>query len=219
VRLVDDEGKPQAGQTITWTILQGGGTVTALSPTTDASGIASAQWMLGPVAGVNSLEARSPEDSTAVFQTTAEAFRIGLFDSNSGLGCGLNGGDLWCWGQYSWVTNDPVSVGPFPFQYHYRAPGLVSQGQGFTTLAVGQASVCALDAGGVVSCFGASASLDPSPSVPPLRHLAGSDEWDFCGLAKADSTAWCWNVISQTAAAVPGSAAFIDITRMIMGLA
>jgi hypothetical protein len=202
-----------------WVAQQGGGTVLSLQSVTNAAGLSEAKWTLGPTAGLNVLEARHAEDSAVVFQTQGEAFKVDLLDSNYGLACGLTQGDLWCWGQDSWVSSPPVSEGPSnPFGLTALAPGLVSQGQGFTELAVGFSSVCAMDGNRTVHCFGPlGMSVTPLPAVPAMRHIAGGDGYDFCGLSEADSTAWCWNVATAAAAAVPSSPAFVDLEMDNLG--
>ena len=213
VRLVDEDGTPQASRPITWIVTQGGGTATALATVTDANGIASARWTLGSSTGINRLEARTENDSVQAFQTNAEAFRVDRLDSNYGLACGLQQGDLWCWGDYSWVSTRGVSEIPTnPFGFYTAAPGLVSQGQGFTQVAVGFPGACALDATHIVRCFGpASSSVTPVPTIPAMRHIAGATNSDFCGLAMSDSTAWCWNLISGVGSPVPSSPALVDL--------
>lgn len=208
IRLVDEEGKPQSQQSVVWTIQRGGGVIVPLAAMTDALGLAAARWSLGAV-GLNEVEVRTDLDSTVIFAANAEAFRVDVFDSNYGLACGLKSGDLWCWGQNSWVFNDPVSVGPSPFQYHFRAPGLMIAGQGFTNVAVGFAMVCATDPAGDVECFRQTGTV--SPSVPPMRRIAGTNSGHFCGVATVDSTAWCWNLFTSTAGQVSASPQLIAI--------
>jgi hypothetical protein len=55
VEVQDASSAPIAGQTVTWTVISGGGAVNATSSTTDSNGIASVVWTLGPVAGTDSL--------------------------------------------------------------------------------------------------------------------------------------------------------------------
>ena len=214
VRLVDDDGRPQEGQLLTWVIRQGGGSVAPLQETTDADGVAAAIWTLGAATGANEVEARTPQDSAVIWRTNAEAFRVDRLDSNYGLGCGLKQGNLWCWGQDSWVSTPPVSEGPAnQWQSTFPAPGLVAEGRGYTDLAVGFLSVCALDPAGTVECFGhpSGFAITPLPAVPPMRRIAGGEHSRFCGLTVSDSTAWCWYVHGASAAPVPGSPAFVDL--------
>jgi hypothetical protein len=55
VEVQDASSAPISGQTVTWTVISGGGVVNATSSTTDSNGIASVVWTLGPVAGTDSL--------------------------------------------------------------------------------------------------------------------------------------------------------------------
>lgn len=212
VRLVGATGGLE-GESVTWVVRSGGGTITPLQAQTGANGMAAARWTLGPSAGINEVEVHTLDDSVAVFQTTGEAFRVDRLASGYGVGCGLVQGDLWCWGQYSWVQSDQVSEPPpSPFQQNFFAPGQASSGLGLTDLAVGWPGVCALDPAHIVRCFAASGDgIAAVPSVPPMRRIVGTQGGTFCGLALADSTAWCWNSRSGTGAQVPGSPAFVDL--------
>jgi hypothetical protein len=57
VRLVDQDGQGIAGETVTWVVSDGGGSVTPRAGTTDSAGFAVARWTLGPAAGPNTLDA------------------------------------------------------------------------------------------------------------------------------------------------------------------
>jgi hypothetical protein len=57
VRLVDGDGEGIAGETVTWVVSDGGGSVTPRSSTTDSAGFAVARWTLGPSTGPNTLDA------------------------------------------------------------------------------------------------------------------------------------------------------------------
>ncbi|HEU0300428.1 MAG TPA: leishmanolysin-related zinc metalloendopeptidase, partial [Longimicrobium sp.] len=58
VLVVDGSGNPMAGQTVTFTVTAGGGSLGSVTATTSASGVASAgSWVLGPTAGPNTLTA------------------------------------------------------------------------------------------------------------------------------------------------------------------
>jgi hypothetical protein len=50
-------GTPLAGQVVNWTVVSGGGVVSAPTSVTDSNGIASVTWVLGPVTGADSLNA------------------------------------------------------------------------------------------------------------------------------------------------------------------
>ncbi|MEZ4414048.1 MAG: hypothetical protein R2910_13750, partial [Gemmatimonadales bacterium] len=57
VILLDDAGQPVSGVEVTWSVREGGGSVTPVNTVTDAAGVSAAVWTLGPVAGVNQLRA------------------------------------------------------------------------------------------------------------------------------------------------------------------
>jgi hypothetical protein len=57
VRLADQGGKGVRGRTVSWIVSSGGGSVTPGAVTTDADGLAAAQWILGPSPGPNTLNA------------------------------------------------------------------------------------------------------------------------------------------------------------------
>jgi hypothetical protein len=215
VRLVDSEGRPLAGRAVSWAVRQGGGSVIPIQQQTGADGIAEARWSMGSP-GVNELEAMTSEDSTITFLTTAEAFRVDQLDSDYGLGCGLVQGDVWCWGQDSWVESDPVSEQPSDvFDQDYNAPGLALGGQQIVRLAVSWPGGCGINGAGTVQCF---ASGNPAftalPAVPAMRDLA-SGEGAFCGIAAADSTAWCWNFMTGVGSSLPASPTFVDLSVSI----
>ncbi|MEP6491300.1 MAG: Ig-like domain-containing protein [bacterium] len=67
------DGSPAASQTVTWTVLTGGGTVTATTSTTDASGAAKIDWTIGTIAGSNSLQG-------AITGASAQALATGNAD-------------------------------------------------------------------------------------------------------------------------------------------
>lgn len=55
VQVVNGAGVGIAGQRISFAVIEGGGTVTPAEVQTDAGGVASTQWMLGPQPGANAL--------------------------------------------------------------------------------------------------------------------------------------------------------------------
>lgn len=59
VKLVDRLENPVSGRTVTWTVVEGGGSVSSASATTDLSGMATARWKLGTAVGEQVLEARA----------------------------------------------------------------------------------------------------------------------------------------------------------------
>ena len=51
IRVSDPAGGPISGATVNWSVLSGGGSLAASQSTTDAQGLARAEWTLGPGAG------------------------------------------------------------------------------------------------------------------------------------------------------------------------
>ena len=70
VRVTDLDGTPLAGQPVSWTVNGGGGAVDPVSASSNAEGLAFAQWILGPDPGLNVVEARVAAD-TVLFSATA----------------------------------------------------------------------------------------------------------------------------------------------------
>jgi hypothetical protein len=73
VRALDGYGNAIVGQTVTWSIVSGGGSVTPASSATDASGTASANWTLGPNLGSQTITAKAGTLPNVTFQATAIA--------------------------------------------------------------------------------------------------------------------------------------------------
>ncbi|HTE47836.1 MAG TPA: Ig-like domain-containing protein [Gemmatimonadaceae bacterium] len=75
VHMKNADGSAAASQTVTWTVLTGGGTVVATTSTTDAAGAAKIDWTIGTIAGANSLEATITGASVQALATgTADVF-------------------------------------------------------------------------------------------------------------------------------------------------
>lgn len=211
VRLVDGDGNPRGGQPLTWVIRQGGGGVEPLNDTTTSEGIVSARWTLGPGEGPNELEVKSLDDSSLTFHVDGEAFRLDRVDSDYQLACGIREGNLWCWGLFSPATTPPVSEVPAnPFGDVYPAPGQVAPGTRFTDLAVSGTGVCAIDVGQVVHCYDVLGNIASAPQVPALLQVTGAF-YRFCGIASADTTAWCWDAFTGSATQVSPSFSFLEV--------
>ncbi len=70
----DVNGNPIAGAVVTFTVTQGGGSLTGATPTTDANGIATVgSWTLGPLAGANSVKAAIDHATSTSFAATGTA--------------------------------------------------------------------------------------------------------------------------------------------------
>lgn len=213
VRLVDDTGAPRAGEPVTWAITRGGGTITPLGTTTDAAGELKLLWTLGSTPGANEVAAHTSSDASLSLTVVGQAFQADRMDAGDSLGCGLASGALWCWGDNSWVHSQAPSDWPDSLgSVTPGAPGLVDATHGFIDLAVGNQSVCALDQQGQVRCADADQRTpEQVAGVPALRTVtrARAGAPAFCGLAAADSTAWCWGPAAP--ARVSGSPALVTM--------
>lgn len=72
---VTRDGSPVSGQSVSWSVSAGGGSVTPTTSTTDTNGDASTTWTLGAAAGGNALEASAAgaTGSPLTFTATGEA--------------------------------------------------------------------------------------------------------------------------------------------------
>jgi hypothetical protein len=98
----------------------------------------------------------------------------------------------------------------------FNAPALVAAGRSYVDLAVGSDWVCALTPAQSTECYrNMPSSNEPViPILPPLRLLTGTGDATMCGLAAADSTAWCWDMNNAVPAGaqVAGSPAFVTLS-------
>ena len=86
VRVTDQEGEPIAGQTVSFVVTAGGGSLFAATAQTSADGVASNQWTLGTVAGdTQRVEARmiDPESGQPVVLATFRA--VGVPDAPAAI--------------------------------------------------------------------------------------------------------------------------------------
>ncbi len=70
VQIRDKFGNPVPGTIVTWSVLSGGGSLSAGSVTTDATGQAQVTWTLGPP-GPQSARASAPDSLSVTFSATA----------------------------------------------------------------------------------------------------------------------------------------------------
>jgi adhesin/invasin len=77
LRVEDEANRGIADRAVTWVVSVGGGSVTPGTSTTNGDGLASAEWILGPAAGPNSLEARVSGIGTVIFTATANSDEAG----------------------------------------------------------------------------------------------------------------------------------------------
>ena len=104
----DDEGDPNPGVEVGWSVVEGGGQVSAVTSVTGSDGIASANFVLGPEVGQHRAQALAPvvTGSPVIFTATATAAT-----GNTGLtvvGGGDNvserfSSDLWVHGSYAYT--------------------------------------------------------------------------------------------------------------------
>jgi hypothetical protein len=59
VRVTDAKDQPVSGQTVTFSVISGGGSVSPRTATTDANGLAGTRWTLGSVAGAQQVKAQA----------------------------------------------------------------------------------------------------------------------------------------------------------------
>ncbi len=73
--LVQEDGAPKAGATVTWTVLTGGGQLSSATSQTGADGVASIDWTLGNTAGAQTARAAvsGASGSPLSFSATATA--------------------------------------------------------------------------------------------------------------------------------------------------
>jgi hypothetical protein len=88
VRLVDATGKGVPNQPVSWVVSGGGGRATPETSMTDDEGLASVTWILGPIAGPNTLDAVVSD----VGRKTISAMAAGGDDDGGGTGGGGGGG-------------------------------------------------------------------------------------------------------------------------------
>ena len=87
VRVSDARGRPVAGSEVTFAVSSGNGTVAPATVTTDADGVASAQWTLGPGVGVQTADARvtsaNAPPGVRFFARASEGLAIAAGDAQS----------------------------------------------------------------------------------------------------------------------------------------
>jgi hypothetical protein len=95
VKVTDSGGAGLAGVAVQWSVAAGGGSVSAASVTTNASGLASVSWTLGTTAGENQLTAHTGTLSPVTMTTTGTPDRAAVVSlSNDTLSFGALGDTL-----------------------------------------------------------------------------------------------------------------------------
>ena len=199
IQLVDDHGRPVAGETVTWTVIEGNGSIEVLNGVSDADGYSSAVWTLGAQPGPNRLRASTVLEESSEFEVLGELFRPDAVSAEQKMACGVVSSAIWCWGEGFWSNGNPVSIQPGDGLS--ISPGLVDATREYTDVAVSGRSVCGLATQGEVWCATTSApDLVQAAGLPLLRQIAGGQLGGYaggpmyCGLAVSDSTAWCWSL-------------------------
>jgi hypothetical protein len=75
VTVATSDGAPRTGETVTWTVISGNGSLSASSVATDGAGHASVNWTLGDVLGEQKVQA-TVENFTLEFSATATPLRF-----------------------------------------------------------------------------------------------------------------------------------------------
>ena len=97
VRVVDNRGRGVPDERVSFTVTEGGGAVDPASALTDSTGLATATWRLGPVAGTNTLKVSYGESSVTLRASSAESRGVtivrvsgGSNPSPAAAGCALS---------------------------------------------------------------------------------------------------------------------------------
>lgn len=216
VRVVDADGEGRPDVPVVWGVEAGGGQLLETRSATGPGGVATTRWVLGPWPGRQQLAVSVPGESALRVAADGRAFRATRMDAGSGYVCGIITHELWCAGNaIDWAAG-PASPG------REREPKRLLPGMQVRDFAAGDVNICALELSGQPVCFplyGFEPSGQPPlgrPPVPPLRSISSGDEY-FCGIAAADSTAWCWSTSWGSAEAedvhqVPGFLRLVSVT-------
>ena len=198
IRVLSGEGNPLPRVTVYWIVLEGGGSVATDSSVTNELGIATAEWTLGDVAGVQALLARTRTASVRIEARARVLFR----DITAGFRhtCGLSTSNrTFCWG-----LNDRGQLGMNTVSPSEAATA-VGGGVEFRTISAGWFHTCGLTDGGQVYCWGDNTvgqlgSPGPTAAVP--RRVTGLNEtisWISAGYqhtcaAATSGAVYCWGV-------------------------
>ena len=89
VRVTDQYGNPVPGVGVSWAVANGGGTLSAATSTTDATGHATVEWTLGPAAGQGSITATIaglPPQSFSAFAAAGTPAHVRAAEGNGQKG-------------------------------------------------------------------------------------------------------------------------------------
>ncbi len=101
VRVVDRFGNPIVGDVVTWNgAVTGGGTVSAPTSTTDATGTAATTWTLGSRAGAQTLQATEAGHSLVANFAATATVQFSDVESGNFQTCGVASANnhVYCWG-------------------------------------------------------------------------------------------------------------------------
>lgn len=194
VRVTDRFGNPTTGDVVTFTDSIGSGNVMfPATTTTDASGLASASWTVGALAGPQRIRVRTPGSGGQVarFVTTSQVQFRDVFAGNY-YTCAVSTGDVtYCWGfgldgqlgnaarisrnAPNWpVTNADSILGPYP---------------NFRTVSGGPSHACGITLTSSLNCWGFSPdgrafitpgspfAIPTTPVVSSVRFLATGESF------------------------------------------
>jgi uncharacterized protein YjdB len=149
VRVTDVDGNPIGGVQVAWSVTSGGGSLRSVAGTTDAAGISTAQWTLGPATGVQTVAAEVAGLAPVAFSANAVAGAVAT------ISVAPDGAVLAALGdtrQYTAIARDAAGnvVAGVTFAWSSSAPQVapVTQAGLATAVANGTATITA-EAGGV----------------------------------------------------------------------
>jgi endoglucanase len=96
VKVVDAAGAALPGQSVSFAVTGGGGSVSPTTVTTNIAGVAATQWTLGPTPGINTLSATSGSSSVSLTATGADGIGGTIVKVSGGTtdslpaGCAIN---------------------------------------------------------------------------------------------------------------------------------
>ncbi|HVZ78305.1 MAG TPA: Ig-like domain-containing protein [Gemmatimonadaceae bacterium] len=171
VRVSDANGKPVSGVSVAWTVSAGNGTVAPISPSTDASGLAQANFTVGTIAGVNQVTASVSGVTTAstftITGTAGPAAKVAITPHTVALGCGLGSAQVSAAvqdrfgnaasGSVTWTSRNPAvatvdAAGKITLLSTSGSTYVIASGQGLSadSVAVGASAPLALQVGQVI---------------------------------------------------------------------
>lgn len=193
VRVVDADGVGRPGVSLVWGVEAGGGQLLETRSETGSGGVATTRWALGPWPGRQQLAVSVPGEPALRIAAEGRAFQATMMDAGMDYVCGIITHELWCAGYpVDWAAGPTGSSAQ-------DAPRHLLPGVAVRSVTAADGHICALEPSGQPTCiplYGFEPSGQPPlghPPVPPLRAISSGDDY-FCGVAAADSTAWCWTL-------------------------